>query len=245
MGTALAFAITQSTAIALSVFAALGLGLGLPFLILTMAPSLIERLPAPGQWMQSLREFLAFPLYITVVWLIWIISNQSGSNAAALVLIGSIFIAMGIWLWGQHPVKRLVSITCFALSASIIVSPILNIKQSISEKLTFDPTAIDRALADGHPVFVNITADWCITCLVNERNTLSSEEIKALFADKQIVYIKGDWTKPSDNINQYLASFNRNGVPLYVAYTSQGQQILPQILTNNTIKQAFSQEDSK
>lgn len=241
MGTALAFAITQPTAIALTIFASLGLGLGLPFLILTAMPSLIQKLPAPGHWMQSLREFLAFPLYITVVWLVWIISNQSGNNAAALVLIGGILIAMGIWAWDTHILKRLFAIALFATAASIIFNPIIQTKNSSNEQTPFSQNTINDALANGHPVFVNITADWCITCLVNEKNTLSSEEINTLFEQKQIIYIKGDWTNPSENINQYLANFNRNGVPLYVAYYNGNVKVLPQILTNNTIKQAFSE----
>jgi len=240
MGTALAFALTQPAAIALSVFAALGLGLALPFLLITMSPKLANKLPAPGQWMQTLREFLAFPLYLTVIWLLWIINHQSNSNAAALVMVGGVAIAMGIWAWNNHGLRRIFSCALFACAAAILFSPQLSVSKTDQNTIAFNEAQINDAIAAGHPVFVNITADWCITCLVNERNALSSERVENLFAEQGIVYIKGDWTKPSPVINDYLNKHNRSGVPLYVAYTQNKVKILPQILTANDIIDAFS-----
>jgi thiol:disulfide interchange protein len=241
MGTALAYALTQPSLIALSIFGALGLGLALPFLLISMAPNLAKILPAPGMWMQSLREFLAFPLYLTVVWLLWIINHQSNSNAVAMVMVGGVAITMGIWAWKNSPWHKIISLSLFVIALSILASPQLSINKSSSENLQFDESQITQAISEGHPVFVNITADWCITCLVNERNTLSSERVETLFAEKGIVYIKGDWTKPSPTINDYLNKHNRSGVPLYVAYYKNQVTILPQILTTDAVLNAFGE----
>ncbi len=241
MGTALAYALTQPSLIALSIFGALGLGLALPFLLISMAPNLAKILPAPGMWMQSLREFLAFPLYLTVVWLLWIINHQSNSNAVAMVMAGGVAITMGIWAWKNSPWHKIISLSLFGIALSILASPQLSINKSSSENLQFDESQITQAISEGHPVFVNITADWCITCLVNERNTLSSQRVETLFAKKGIVYIKGDWTKPSPTINNYLNKHNRSGVPLYVAYYKNQVTILPQILTTDAVLNAFGE----
>lgn len=241
MGTALAYALTQPSLIALSIFGALGLGLALPFLLISMAPNLAKILPAPGMWMQSLREFLAFPLYLTVVWLLWIINHQSNSNAVAMVMAGGVAITMGIWAWKNSPWHKIISLSLFGIALSILASPQLSINKSSSENLQFDESQITQAISEGHPVFVNITADWCITCLVNERNTLSSQRVETLFAKKGIVYIKGDWTKPSPTINNYLNKHNRSGVPLYVAYYKNQVTMLPQILTTDAVLNAFGE----
>ncbi len=241
MGTALAYALTQPSLIALSIFGALGLGLALPFLLISMAPNLAKILPAPGMWMQSLREFLAFPLYLTVVWLLWIINHQSNSNAVAMVMAGGVAITMGIWAWKNSPWHKIISLSLFGIALSILASPQLSINKPSSENLQFDESQITQAITEGHPVFVNITADWCITCLVNERNTLSSQRVETLFAEKGIIYIKGDWTKPSPTINNYLNKHNRSGVPLYVAYYKNQVTILPQILTTDAVLNAFGE----
>lgn len=239
MGTALAYALTQTTTVSLSIFAALGMGLALPFLAISAFPRLANRLPQPGQWMVSLKELLAFPLYATCVWLLWIISNQVGSNAIALVLLGLIAITFAIWLWRTTGWRRYLALASFAIAAAILFSPHLELQEKPSNDRHFSESLIDDELAAGRSVLVNITADWCITCLVNERNVLSDSDVVALFNSGKVAYIKGDWTRPDPTITAFLNKHQRDGVPLYVVYHKNQVNVLPQLLTVNTILEAF------
>ena len=239
MGTALAFALTQPTAISLSIFASLGFGLALPFLAISAFPSLAARLPQPGQWMVSLKELLAFPLYATCVWLLWIISNQIGSNGMALVLLGLIAITFAIWIWRATGWRKYLALASFAMATAILFSPYLTLQEKDADDTVFNESLIDNELFAGRSVLVNITADWCITCLVNERNVLSDDEVLALFTSGKVTYIKGDWTRPDPVITAYLNKHQRDGVPLYVAYHKGQVNVLPQLLTVNTVLEAF------
>lgn len=245
MGTALGYAMTQSTPVALTVFASLGLGLALPFLLIALIPALGRMLPNPGAWMETFRQLLAYPLFLTCVWLLWVAGNQAGTGAMAAVLIGCILISAAIWAWRPHHVARASSVAMVVAAIAILYSPWVETKavdkgQSSEEWSHYTDETLEALLADGKPVFVNITADWCITCLANERVTLSTDEVKSFFQERGITYLKGDWTNPSPMINDYLARHNRNGVPLYVAYSKeQGTKVLPQILTREEVFNAF------
>jgi len=240
MGTALAFALTQPSAIALSVFAALGAGLALPFLAITAFPGLAKKLPQPGQWMVSLKEFLAFPLYMTCVWLLWIISNQAGSDGAAIIMLGLIAIAFAIWLWGRGTISKYLAIASLAMSTALLFSPYMDTQTNRRDSFNFSEAQLEQELAAGKSVFVNITADWCITCLVNERNALGDSEVEALFKQPDITYLKGDWTRPDPTITAFLNKHQRDGVPLYVVYHQNKVEVLPQILTASMVLDAFS-----
>jgi thiol:disulfide interchange protein len=250
MGPALGFAISQPTFIALLVFACLGLGMALPFVLLTWIPSLSEKLPKPGLWMDTFKQFLAFPLYMTAVWLLWVVGRQTSVDVLAVVVLGLILIAMSLWLTKlrQKADKKMTDVTWTnALAALCLVgamaAPVLSISKD-NEPVRWEPYSPER-LAElrkiQQPVFINLTADWCITCLANERVAFTDNFYQAL-SDNQVIYLKGDWTNNDPKITLLLNQFQRSGVPLYLAYPagSGDPEVLPQILTENIVLSAIS-----
>jgi len=243
MGPALGFAISQSASIAVLVFAFLGLGMALPFILLAWIPGLTKRLPKPGPWMDVFKQFLAFPIYMTAVWLLWVAGRQTSIDVAAAVIIGLILLVMGLWIWklNNKPVTRLIAVVTLAAALAV---PVLAISESKVEPefLTYSPELLAELRNDNQPVFINLTADWCITCLVNERVALSSEEVMGLMRDNSISYLKGDWTNSDPQITELLGRFNRSGVPLYLVYPrGLGEaEILPQILTESMVIEALT-----
>lgn len=252
MGAAIGFALTQPFAIGLTVFLALGFGLALPFLALSFSPALLRRMPRPGPWMETLKQFLAFPLYATVVWLIWVLSLQVGSTGLLMALSGLVLIAFGAWVWNlareregrlgyaaqAAAVLALLGVAGLALAVDTDRADAGSATAAPADA-GFEPftqARLDALVAEGRPVFVNMTAAWCITCLVNERTSLSSEAIRKDFADKGIVYLKGDWTRRNPEITRVLERFGRSGVPLYVLYRRGAEpEVLPQILTESIV----------
>ncbi|ETN93702.1 Thiol:disulfide interchange protein DsbD precursor [Gammaproteobacteria bacterium MOLA455] len=244
MGPALGFAISQSSSIAVLVFAFLGLGMALPFILLAWIPGLTKRLPKPGPWMDVFKQFLAFPIYMTAVWLLWVAGRQTSIDVAAAVIIGLILLVMALWMWklNSKPVTRLIAAALFAAALAV---PVAAISESNLEPefLTYSPELLAELRDDNQPVFINLTADWCITCLVNERVALSSEKVIGLMGANGISYLKGDWTNSDPQITELLGHFNRSGVPLYLLYPrGQGEAvILPQILTESMVIDALNQ----
>lgn len=249
MGTALGYAITQPPLLALSVFAALGIGMALPFLLLAFFPVLLRFLPRPGAWMDSFKQFMAFPLYATVVWLVWVLGGQSGVNGMGLLLFGLLLLSLAIWLWQRQAARVLNRALAFvALSAALglLASPQLNApplasaQAAAQHEQAYSAERLAALRAEQRPVFVNMTADWCITCLVNEQVALSSEPVQNAFRERGIVYLKGDWTRYNPEITKILAAFGRNGVPLYLYYPPGGEaKVLPQLLTPDLVLDAL------
>ena len=267
MGPAVGFALTQSPLVTLLVLSALGFGLALPYLLLCYFPLLSTRLPKPGAWMRTLQQFLAFPMYATAAWLIWVLGLQTGINYVFAVLISCILVALAIWLWQNSSSAsrhwRIIGriIVLFVLIAIAVM--LLNVpKATLTTQLnnsdssgvnyqTFSMQGLNELREQGSPVFVNMTAAWCITCLANEKVALSTAQLKQYFADNKIVYLKGDWTNQDASITQYLESFGRSSVPLYVYYpagSANEPSVLPQILTAASvidfIESATSRADS-
>jgi thiol:disulfide interchange protein/DsbC/DsbD-like thiol-disulfide interchange protein len=264
MGAAVGYALTQPPAAALAVFEALGLGLALPFLALSLVPAWRRLLPRPGPWMGRLSQALAFPLYASVAWLVWVVSRQAGSDGVALVLVGLLLIAFGAWLHhaarGAAPRWRRVAtgVALVSAAAAIALAPLAAASPpspSSPEALAgaaWEPYSAERLAelrAEGKPVFVNFTAAWCITCLVNERVALRGPAVAEAFARRGVVYLKADWTNRSAEIASVLGSFGRSGVPLYVIYPARAGQtaapeprVLPQILSEGTIIEAIDKE---
>lgn len=246
MGSALGFAATQSAYLSILVFAFLGLGMALPFILLAWIPRLSEKLPKPGPWMETFKQFLAFPLYATATWLLWVAGRQTSMDVAATLVLGIILIAMGLWLWKLNPQRSIApskgfAIVCLMGAISLPSASISNNQEKPSWRV-YSPELLAELREEGRPVFVNMTADWCITCIINERVALSSESFKQALSDNNIVYLKGDWTNSDPQITTFLANYNRNGVPLYVLYP-QGRgeaQLLPQILTEESVLQAIN-----
>jgi len=256
MGASIGFALVQPFVVGLAVFLALGLGLALPFLVLAFVPGLQRLLPRPGRWMETLKQFLAFPLYATVAWLIWVLSFQVGPAGLLAALSALVLIAFGAWALGLSQGKGNVSsrvlqgMAVASVAGVVALVSVIGLNrpaeidtQTASSKVGFEAFSqqkLDTLLASGQPVFVNMTAAWCITCLVNERTALSAGAVREIFADKGIAYLKGDWTNRNPEITRLLEKFGRSGVPLYVLYRgSRDPLVLPQILTQSLVLDAL------
>ena len=248
MGSALGYAATQSAPKALAVFAALGFGMALPMLILCLSPKLLAYIPKPGLWMERFKQALAYPLYATAIWLCWIVGRQVGATAMAMVLLGALLITLALWLWRFGLFGRTVAAAGLALALALLASPMLTASKLTTGKgqsgtdshawLPYSERTLAELRAAGKPVFLNVTADWCITCLTNEKVALSSDAVKTAFANNGITYLKADWTHYDPAITELLARFGRNGIPLYVFYPADSHAepvVLPQLLRPSTI----------
>ncbi len=258
MGASIGFALTQPFGVGLAVFLALGLGLALPFLVLAFVPGLQRLLPRPGRWMETLKQFLAFPLYATVAWLIWVLSFQVGASGLLAALAALVLIAFGAWAWGLSQgrttgsARALQGMAAISVAGVVALAIVINLYRptetaaqeasSTAGYEAFSQQKLDTLLASGQPVFVNMTAAWCITCLVNERTALSTGAVREAFAGKQVAYLKGDWTSRNPEITRLLEKFGRSGVPLYVLYRGGREPVvLPQILTQSLVLDALQQ----
>ncbi|UHQ57125.1 MULTISPECIES: protein-disulfide reductase DsbD family protein [unclassified Microbulbifer] len=246
MGSALGFAVTQPAPVALSVFAALGAGMAAPFLALTYAPGLVERLPRPGPWMDRFKQLLAFPMYLTAVWLLWVLGRQSGSDGVALVLAGAVAIAFALWLWPRpqwHWFKGGTAIAAIAIAVALLprLETVTQVATNSGYWESYSPERLDRARAEGRPVLANMTAAWCITCLANEKVVLSSDEVSTAIEKLGVVALKGDWTNQDPQISELLARHGRTSVPLYLLYPAGGGEprILPQVLSRDGLLEAL------
>lgn len=255
MAGAVAYALTRSEAEALVVFAGLGLGFAAPFTLLSFAPGLLRRLPRPGPWMEGFKKVLAFPMYGAAAWLLWVLAVQAGASAVAALLAAGVVLALAAWLYGaaQRAQLRggrpawLYALSALAgLAAVAAVSTGLGAPAAVAEE-PFSEARLDQLQAQHKPVFVNFTAAWCITCQVNERAALSTQEVAQAFARTGAVYLKGDWTRRDPEIAEALAAHGRAGVPLYLVYGTDGAdpQVLPQILTSGTVVGALDRAAGK
>jgi thiol:disulfide interchange protein DsbD len=253
MGGALAFALGAPPLQTVAVFIALGVGLALPYALLAFFPDLARRMPRPGPWMDRLKQALAFPMYAAAAWLVWVLSQQTGADGVLVVLAVLLLLALAGWMLGvaQGGVARgglwRMGALCAALIAGAGVArapeaaaPAAGV--AIGDAADGDVTAYMPArLADlraaGRPVFVNMTAAWCVTCLVNEKVALSSTHVRQAFAARGITYMKGDWTRGDPEITRFLREHGRDGVPLYVYFPPGGEPpvVLPQILTERIV----------
>lgn len=251
MGPALGFAVTQAPAVALAVFLALGLGLALPIVLLSFAPALAQRLPRPGAWMQTFKQAMAFPLYLTAVWLLWVLGRQVGVDGLALLLAGAVALAFSLWQLGRTGgAWRGVGIAAGFVGAlaALVALPApggAGAAPARADEVAWEawsPERVASLRAEGRPVLVNMTAAWCITCLANERVALSSDAFEQRLARTGTAYLKGDWTQRDARITEYLARFGRNGVPLYVLYPTGGgePEVLPQLLTPDLVDAALT-----
>ena len=243
MGVAIAAALAAPPAITLLVFAAMGLGLAAPYALLALVPSLARVLPRPGPWMDVLKGALAFPLYGAVAWLVWVISLQAGSPGLLATMGGLVLTGFAAWTFGlaQASGRRLgygAALLAAAVALALLpgITPAPAVAGPVAEGTEpFTPARLATLRAQGRPVFVNMTAAWCVSCLVNERLALSPEPVRRAFADHRVTYLKGDWTRGDPAITTFLREHARDGVPLYVMYPagSGAPTILPQVLTES------------
>ncbi|MCL1531281.1 protein-disulfide reductase DsbD family protein [Xanthomonas nasturtii] len=248
MGTALAYAFTAPALLAMLVFLALGLGLALPFLLIGFIPSLARRLPTPGAWMETLKQVLAFPMYLTAIWLLWVLGKQRGVDALALMLVGATLLALGLWCfersrWKSHRLGMGLATVMLVLALVPVVAVTrLSLPAATAAEgvVAFSPQLLDRLRADNRVVFVNMTADWCVTCKANERNVLSSAEFRDALRRVDAVYMKGNWTNVDPKISAFLDQHQAVGVPLYVVYgPGAPPAILPTVLTGAITEDAL------
>ncbi len=254
MGAALGFALTQPAIVCIAVFAALGFGMALPLLLLCYLPVLADRLPRPGAWMDNLKHFLAYPLYLSAVWLLWVFGRQAGVNSMAALCAGAVAIAFGCWVMGREAQGVLQAIRRLTIAASFIVAVLLPWQQLQHKNnlnpdrwQAYSPELLQSLRAEGRPVFVNLTADWCLTCLANERLTLHTTEVEQAFDEYKVATIKGDWTNSDPQITELLKEYGRSGVPLYLwfpANRSGKAEILPQLLTKEAMLTAIKGENT-
>ena len=248
MGPALGFAIYQPTGIALAVFAILGFGMALPFVVLILIPKTKSLLPRPGLWMEQFKQFLAFPMFFTTAWLLWVIGRQTDTTVLSLVVVGLIFISIGIWI-NQILVQQksgrsysLLKVIAVAMIIPALALPLMNNEEREDTVfwIDYDAKTLATLRAEGRPVFINLTADWCITCLANEKVAFT-EMFYTEMEKNNIVYLKGDWTNQDKEITSFLNEHNRNGVPLYLMYPKNGgsPEVLPQILLEQTLLEAI------
>ncbi len=257
MGAALGFALTQSPAMTILIFEALALGLAFPYLVISFVPGVARRLPRPGVWMERVKQVLAFPLYGAAAWLVWVLSQQVDAAGFAVGLAGLVFVGFAAWLWGTAAMSsaRAQTWTKLAAAVSILValasiaalrgqSPMSASAEAAAPSTLYEPYSDARLAqlrAEGRPVFVNFTAAWCISCLVNERVALSRPEVVAALKGSNVAYLKGDWTNRNTEIAEALHKLGRDGVPLYVLYSPKAEpKILPQVLTPSLVVEAIN-----
>jgi thiol:disulfide interchange protein DsbD len=250
MGVALAYAFVAPPAHELAVMLVLGIGLALPLTLIGLVPALARLLPKPGHWMETLKQILAFPMYLSAVWLVWVLAHQRGADAVALVLIAMTLLAAAAWWHGRRSNVRRAGhvftlvLACAAIASVVAVArvpPPARAATIEGDAVAFSSAKLQALRAAGTPVFVDIGADWCVTCKANEYTVLHTSAFRDLLKRTGTVYMKGDWTDVNPEIGAYLRQFHSPGVPLYVAYPRGGGagHALPTILTTAIVRNAL------
>jgi thiol:disulfide interchange protein len=245
LGTAVGFAFASSAPVIAGIFIAIGLGLAAPFVAITLVPTWARLIPRGGAWMDHLRSLLGFALLATLVWLLWIIGRSNGSDGIAWMLAFLLTLSLGVWSYGvrqratengRAPLTALLVLTLSVgglawLPLEVSVPTAGTEEDSVAP---FDPAAIALVLDAGRPAFVYFTADWCLTCKVNENVVLADSRVVQAFERYSIASFEGDWTHPDEAIRLELARFGRAGVPMYLLYDPRRPtqpELLPDILT--------------
>jgi thiol:disulfide interchange protein/DsbC/DsbD-like thiol-disulfide interchange protein len=249
MGVAVAAGLAAPAAVTILVFAVMGLGLASPYVLLTSVPGVARLLPRPGRWMEVLKQALAFPMYGAAVWLLWVVSQEAGSTGVLTTAAGAVLVGFAAWALGAAQLgsgwPRRIALAAAVIAVVIAGAGLTGIGsaapgpsgQIATDGEAFTPSRLAELRAQGRPVFVNMTAAWCVTCLVNERVAIATTPVQQAFAAGDVAYLKGDWTRQDPAITTFLRQNGREGVPLYVFYPAGGGQpeVLPQILTENAV----------
>ncbi|MEO8507621.1 MAG: thioredoxin family protein, partial [Betaproteobacteria bacterium] len=260
MGAALGFALAQPAALTLLVFVALGLGMALPFVLLTWFPGWRRMLPKPGAWMERLKQFLAFPLYATVAWLVWVLGAQVDNDAVVRLLVTLVVVAFALWAWRAYrfgAARAFSAIAVLGLVAAAIVAwplftagserdPLAPVQARTTSGVSdpwqsYTPALLNELTAGGKAVFVDFTAAWCVTCQVNKRLVLNTGAVKDAFAQRGVELVRADWTRRDPAITQALAALGRQGVPVYVLYRPGKEPLLlPEVLHTQLVLDALA-----
>ena len=248
MGAALGYALTASIRESIFVFLALGLGMSLPWLVLSLFPVLTAWMPKPGAWMNVFRKLMAIPMLLTMIWLLWVLSQQVSFTALVLYIAAVISLCVCLFLYGKLQFSLLTAKLPIVLSAACAVllfaaasSPLFRQPDAAVQAAdAWSPQAVENALKAGKPVFVDFTASWCVTCQANKIAVLDREDIREAFKQHGVVFLVADWTNQNPDITQALESFGRSGVPLYILYSPEGKTtVLPELLTKNIVIEAL------
>ena len=259
MGVALGSALTMPAAQALSVFAALGLGMALPYLVVALTPGIARHLPRPGAWMVRFKVAMAFPMFATVIWLVWVLGHQVGIDGAAALLAVLLATALVCWGIGTPGVGRRARGVGTGLAAAVWVATLVWAWPALQEPAVapstaalapakglqwqpWSPAAVATARAQGRPVFVDFTAAWCVTCQYNKRSALADPAVLADFAAQNVLLLRADWTRRDPDITQELARLGRSGVPVYALYGpgATTPTLLPELLRASALRQAIA-----
>jgi len=251
MAAAIAAAATAPDAVAVLVFLTMGLGLATPYMMLAEVPGLVRVLPAPGRWMEVLRQVLAFPMYAAAAWLVWVISQEAGPAGVLATLAGIVLIGFAGWVLGATQAAATVTtqrvgqavaaatglVAMAVLTGLAAAPPMPAAASSEAGAEAFTAARLAALRAEGRPVFVDMTAAWCVTCLVNERVALDAPAVRQAFASRGVIYLKGDWTRQDPGITGFLRAHGRDGVPLYVYFPPDQAPgiVLPQVLTESAV----------
>lgn len=252
MGGALAYALGQPLAVSLMVFTAIGLGMASPFLLAAIHPRLLSWLPHPGRWMLTFKHLLGWPMLATGLWLVWVFTNQTSLAAGFLLLLLMLGLAFSLWLYGTRPRHITLALVLFTLVAGgWLLAPMGSVSQATpSPEISangWQPWSLQaqqEAIARGKPVFVDFTADWCLTCKVTEATVLNTTTVKTMLNQNGVTLLQGDWTRQDPAITAELARHGRKGVPLYLAYLpgQASPTILPQLLTPSLLEETFRRQ---
>ncbi len=254
LGTAVGFALSQPATTIVVVFTAVGIGLATPYLLLAAMPRATRLLPRPGEWMATLRGVMGFLIAGTTIWLLYVLAGQMDSARLAFLEVGLLTLALFIWLQSR---SRKTGVRVFgrvgAAAAAVLVLLLANgapvqsatgagapSGMKVLDWVPFDPVQAETLAAEGRLVFVDVTADWCATCKVNERLVLETDETAALFARYEVVAMQADWTNRNDDIARYLASFGRYGIPFYALYRpGQEPHVFSELLRGGRLEEAI------
>jgi thiol:disulfide interchange protein DsbD len=266
MGAAVGYALASSAAVTFAVFTALALGLAAPYFVLTLHPAWTRLLPKPGAWMEVLRQAISVPIFVTVIWLAWVLAGAYGTGALLALLTSFLLLAIAGWFLGCWPGKRWATMVAALIVVGVIVLAV--IVGRWAEETTSNPdlttmvdllnsgriarveintwqpwseAAVNRSLAAGQPVFVDFTASWCLSCQVNERVALRRPEVEQAFQARNVVLMKADWTRHDEAITQALTALGRSGVPAYALYVpgESEPEVLPEVLTPGIVIDAL------
>jgi thiol:disulfide interchange protein len=250
MGAALGAALVLPTPVALAIFAGLGLGLALPFLLLGFVPALRRLLPKPGAWMERFRRLMSVPMFLTALALAWILGRQTGVDGMTLGLAAAMVLGLALWWLGRRQMRRgswvplaaavLAAVAAVALVPTAATEPATATSRALDSE-PFTEARLNALRQEGRRVFVYFTADWCVTCKVNENVALERQQVAEAFAQNQVAVLVGDWTRGDAEIGRFLETHGRSGVPLYLYYApGQPVEILPQVLTPSRLVSLLS-----